>query len=81
MADRIQKNATGEAEWQTKASIWNAIHYLDSPTDYREYLRGALVRGYFELLDNSSGQVWRRLGELALITFLVSIILMLLLRT
>jgi len=41
----------------------------------------ALVRGYFELLDNSSGQVWRRLGELALITFLVSIILMLLLRT
>jgi hypothetical protein len=81
MADRIRKNPTREAERQTTASVWNAIHYLDSSTDYREYLCGAWLESYFAVLDNSSGEVWRRLGELALLTFLSSIILMLLLRT
>ena len=84
MADRIQKNETREAEWQTKASDWNAIRYLDSPTDYREYLRGAflaLLNNDFEVLDNSSGQVWRKLRDLTLVTFLGSIILLLVLRS
>jgi hypothetical protein len=83
MADRIQKNETREAEWQTKASDWNAIRYLDSPTDYREYLRGALLallNNDLEVLDNSSGQVWRKLRDLTLVTFLGSIILLLILR-
>jgi hypothetical protein len=83
MADRIQKNETREVEWQTKASDWNAIRYLDSPTDYREYLRGALfglLKNDFVVLDNSSGEVWRKLRDLTLMTFLGSIILLLVLR-
>ncbi len=83
MADRIQKNETREAEWQTKASDWNAIRYLDSPTDYREYLCGALLallKNDPVVLDNSSGQVWRKLRDLTLMTFLGSIILLLVLR-
>jgi len=83
MADRIQSNETREVERQTKSSDWNAIRYLDSPTDYREYLHGALfglLRNDFVVLDNSSGQVWRRLRELTLMTLMGSIILLLLLR-
>lgn len=85
MADRIRKNATREAEWQTEASVWNAIRYLDSPTDYREYLPGERHTGFlaesdFVLLDNSSGFNWRAARDLALMALLVSIILLLTLR-
>ena len=81
MADQIRKHATGETEGQTDAFVWNAIRYLDSPTDYRESLRGPLPQSDFVLLDNNSGQVWGTLRDVAVITFLVSIIVLLLLRT
>ena len=81
MADQIRKHEMSEAEWQTDVSVWNAIRYLDSPTDYREYLRGPLPQSDFVLLDDNSGQVWGTLRDLAVITFLVSIIVLLLLRT
>jgi len=85
MADRIQKNATREAEWQTEASVWNAIRYLDSPTGYREYLpgerhTGSFAESDFVVLDNSSGFDWRVLRDVALFALLVSIILVLALR-
>jgi len=81
MADQIRKHETGATELQTDAAVWNAIRYLDSPTDYREYLRGPLQQSDFVLLDNDSGQVWGTLRDVAVITFLVSIIVLLLLRT
>ena len=81
MADGIRKNRPQEAEWRTDASVLSAIRYLDSPTDYREYLPRALQKSDFVVLDESSGQAWRNRRELALIVFLVSMILLLALRT
>ena len=81
MADQSRKHATGETERQIDAAVWNAIHYLDSSTDYREYLHGPLPSSDFVLLANNSGQVWGTLRDVAVITFLVSIIVLLLLRT
>ncbi|MBZ5494139.1 MAG: hypothetical protein LAO76_24715 [Acidobacteriia bacterium] len=82
MADRIRKNRTQEAEWQTDAFVWRAIRYLDSATDYREYLPGdqhtaPLAQSDFVVLDDSSGFDWRGLRDLALIALLVTIILLL----
>jgi len=75
MADRIPKNAGREAG-QTEASVWNAICYFDSPTDYREYLSDALQESDFVVLDNSSGFDWCGLRDLVSIALLVSIIVM-----
>jgi hypothetical protein len=86
MADQIRKIRTKEAEWQTDASIWRAIHYLDSPSDYREYLPGerhtiSFAQSDFIVLDDSSSFDWRVLRDLGLIALLVSIILLLALRS
>jgi len=86
MADRIQRNATREAEWQTDALVRRAIRYLDSPTDYREYLpgerhTGSFAESDFVVLDDSSGFDWRQLRDLALIALLASIIMLLALRS
>jgi len=85
MADRIRKIRTQEAEWQTDASVWRAIHYLDSPSDYREYLPGerhtsSLAESDFVVLDDSSSFDWRGLRDVALIALLVSILMLLALR-
>lgn len=82
MADRIRKSRTQEAEWQTDASVWRAIRYLDSRTDYQEYLLGepqtsSPAQSDFVVLDDSSSFDWRALRDLALIALLVSIILLL----
>jgi hypothetical protein len=82
MADGIRKNRTKEAEWQTDASVCNAIRYLDSPTDYREYLQGERHTGSFAendfiVLDDTSGFDWSGLRDLTLIAVLVSILLLL----
>lgn len=86
MADRIRRLRAKEAEWQTNASVWKAIRYLDSPTNYREYLpgerrTGPLAESDFVVLDDSSGFDWVGLRDLALIAVLVSIILLLALRS
>jgi hypothetical protein len=86
MADQIRKIRTKEAEWQTDALVWRAIRYLDSPTDYREYLPGERHTGSsaesdFVVLDDSSGFDWSGLRDLTLIAVLVSIILLLALRS
>jgi len=69
---------------QTAASVWHAIRYLDSPTDYQEHLpymaRSASVHGgEFVLLDVPK-YGWATLRKLTLIVILVCIILLLLLR-
>lgn len=45
MADRTQREQTGARGWSTDALISNVIGYLDSPTDYREYLPCTVQRG------------------------------------
>jgi hypothetical protein len=85
MADRIRKIRTQEAEWQTDTSVWRAIRYLDSPSNYREYLPGerhtsSLAESDFVVLDDSSGFDWRGLRDVALIALLVSILMLLALR-
>ena len=75
----------GQLEVQTAASVWNAIRYLDSPTDYREHLPGlagsaAHEESEFVLLDNSE-QGWAGLLTGILVIILVCVILVLLLRT
>jgi hypothetical protein len=76
MAERIRKERTQEIERQTDASVWRTIRYLDSTTDYREYLPGKR-RSDFVVLDDSSGFDWLLLRDLTLIALLVSIILLL----
>ena len=80
MTDRSRKTHLKAAEEQTDASVLHAIRYLDSPTDYRECLPGALQESDFVALDQRTGFDWRGLRDLALIAFLVSMILLLALR-
>ena len=46
MADRTQREHKGVHGWSTDALIWNVIGYLDSPSDYREYLPYTAQRDY-----------------------------------
>jgi hypothetical protein len=74
----------GKPELQTAASVWNAIHYLDSPTDYREHLpylaRSTPLQGSEFVLLDAPKQGWATLRKLSLIVILVCMILLLLLR-
>jgi len=81
MAYQIRKTHTKAAQEYADASVLSAIRYLDSSTDYRECLRDEKQESDFIVLDNSRGQAWRTLRDLALIAFLVSMILLLTLRT
>lgn len=84
MANKNQQTRTGQLELQTPASVWNAIRYLDSPTDYREYLPymtryTPLKAGELVLLD-APIYSWATLGKLLLIVTFLCMILLLLLR-
>ncbi|HEY2389566.1 MAG TPA: hypothetical protein VGK22_00205 [Candidatus Angelobacter sp.] len=83
MDHRIQQTRKGQLEAQTAVSVWNAIRYLDSPTNYREYLPHAvcsasLQESEFVLLDTPR-QGWGKLLKLTVIVILLCIILLLLL--
>jgi hypothetical protein len=75
----------GQLELQAAASVWNAIRYLDSPTDYREHLpdlahSAPLQESGFVLLDNPK-LGWNELRKGILIIILLCMILVLLLRS
>ena len=38
MSDRTHREQMGTRGWNTDALVWSVIQYLDSSTDYREYL-------------------------------------------
>jgi len=85
IAHQNQQARMGQLELQTAASVWNAIRYLDSPTDYREHLpylarSASLQESEFVLLDNPE-QGWTSLRKGILIIILVCMLLLLLLRT
>ena len=75
----------GQLELQTAASVWNAIRYLDSPTDYREHLpymaRSAPLQGSELVFLDAPKYDWATLRKVILIVILLCMILLLLLRT
>jgi hypothetical protein len=66
MADRIERTRSEAADWPTDSSVWSAVRYLDSSTDYREYLPpsgrpGNRQTSEFVTLDDGRsvcGKVW-----------------------
>lgn len=85
MAHRNQQTRMGQLELQTAASVWKAIRYLDSPTDYREHLtylaRSAPLQGSELVFLDDPKYGWPTLRKLILIVILGCMILLLLLRT
>ncbi len=85
MAYRNQQTRMGQLEPQTAASVWNAIRYLDSPTDYQEHLpctaRSAPFQGSELVFLDAPKYGWAKLLKFILIVFLLGTILLLLLRT
>jgi len=65
--------------------VWAAISYLDSSTDYREYLPHRLQRAVpsddeLVMLDERSHWLWARPGGIAILALLTSLFLLILLR-
>lgn len=85
MAHRNHQTRMGQLELQTAASVWNAIRYLDSPTDYREHLpymaHSALFQGSELVLLDAPKYGWATLIKFISIVILLGMILLLLLRT
>ena len=81
MAYQIRKTHTKAAQENADASVLSAIRYLDSSTDYRECRRDGQQESDFIVLDGSRGFDWRGLRDLTLIALLVSIILLLTMRS
>ena len=82
MAHRNQQTRMGQLELQTPASVWNAIRYLDSPTDYREHFPymarvAPLHWGELVFLDAPKYN-WATLRKLILIFFILGCIILLL---
>jgi len=79
-------------QWQTDALVYAAIHYLDSPTDYREYLphmaqskvfenqehpkESAVENDGFMLLDEAPVYQLNWLWSFALIAVLLGVVLL-----
>jgi len=85
MAHRNQQTRMEQLEFQTAASVWNAIRYLDSPTDYREHLpyvaHAAPLPGSELVFLDAPRYSWATLGKVIFIVILGCMILLLLLRT
>lgn len=85
MAHRNQQTRMGQLDFQTAASVWNAIRYLDSPTDYREHLpyvaHAAPLQGSELVFLDAPRYGWATLRKLILIVILGCMILLVLLRT
>ena len=63
--------------------LWAEIHYLDSPTDYRECIRPGHVpdlSGDFSIEDDRTPCHFEALGGLSLIGFLACLLLLLITR-
>ena len=55
MADRTQREQKGIHGWSTDALVWSVIRYLDSPTDYREYIPCTVQRGSLKQIERRQG--------------------------
>ena len=85
MDDPGEKADIGDEEPVTELAIWDAIRDLDSPSDYREFLRERFryplrPRNKLVLLDEIHCTPWARIIWVSVITALLSVILLLILR-
>jgi hypothetical protein len=87
MADRKQHQRTEAADWQADHHIRSVLRYLDSSTDYREYLprsgSGRFLfppRSEFITLDNEHFD-WSKTGVTILLTVFICTILLLWMRS
>lgn len=80
MADPKRQDRSEIVEQQLHAAIWDAIRYLDSPTDYREYLviapSPAVRKNDLVILDPVARSTWITLLPLLVIAVLVFAILL-----
>lgn len=83
MADRTQ-NAQLGADRLTNAAVWSAIRYLDSCTDYREYLPQMSQQTYSREIQRATLDrmpVSSALLRIAVLAILASILLLILFET
>ena len=85
MADRIQRRRTEAADLQSDVAMWNAVRYLDSSTDYREYIPSSGRPPFFpksEFVTLDHGQFnWSKLCVAIVVTVFVCTILLLWMRS
>ena len=86
MADRMQQARTEELDKQTNAFVASVIRYLDSATDYREYLSCSRRTTSVEddklvLLDDIPRFAQMRLWRITLFMAVVVVILLAFLRS
>lgn len=85
MADARRQNRSETLEQQLHAAMWDAIRYLDSPTDYREYLplagRPAWQKDELLMGDSLQPSAWSTVLPLFAIAALVFAILLFVLLT
>ena len=86
MADRIQRARIEAPKLQGDPSVWSAIRYLDSPTDYRECLPvtdrdSSVPERKLLLLDDLPQFVRVRLWTVTIIAIVVCVILLASLRS
>lgn len=84
MADEIQARMK-QLDKELDAFIWNAVRYLDSPTDYREYLPrsghpASAQQSQLVMLDDVPRHVRSGLWIMTLAVILICLILLVLLR-
>jgi hypothetical protein len=48
MADPTQRKQIETYGWSTEVRVWNVIRYLDSPTNYREFLPSRARRNFLQ---------------------------------
>ena len=75
MADQVQGWLTELAESDTPDAVWNKVRYLDSPSDYREYLSEPtkvvhLLKSEFVVLDTGRFP-WSKATLITVIAFLI----------
>jgi hypothetical protein len=83
MADRKQHQRTEAADWEADHYIRSVVRYLDSSTDYREYLPqsgpGRFLfppKGEFATLDNEQFDWSKTAGKILLTVFICTILLL-----
>jgi len=86
MADRMQQERIEELDKETDAFVWSVVRYLDSPTDYREYLPyphrpSSLQDSDLVLLDNIPRYVYAWLWSVTLSAIVVCVIVLAVLRS
>jgi hypothetical protein len=81
----FKKETAGNAFYVSDCYVWSAIYYLDSPTNYREYIphygvSPAILRDNLVMLDSSTKRISLpasfHIFSISLLVFLIGILLL-----